>query len=151
MLSDLASFSFRLYTRVQLSNAIAQLRFALTGLTDFAAQISFSPRLPNTAILRSFVVDMSASIKLFSLEASRSIRVAWLLEELGVEWETKNYPRINNKAPPEYAGETKSALGKAPVLHDGDLVLVESGAICEVSPLSYQPVQGRISSYPSLG
>ena len=53
------------------------------------------------------------------------------MEELGLEYKNTSYPRVNNKAPAEYAKESRSSLGKAPVLHDGDLVLVESGAICE--------------------
>lgn len=65
------------------------------------------------------------------LETSRSQRVLWLLEELGIPYEIKFYKR-NKKtklAPPEL--KAIHPLGKSPVIVDGDLVLAESGAILE--------------------
>lgn len=70
-------------------------------------------------------------IKLYFLQSSRSIRIAWLLEELNLPYETIFFPRINNKAPPEFKQKSGSSLGKAPVLWDGELVVTESGAITE--------------------
>lgn len=70
-------------------------------------------------------------ITLYFLQASRSIRIAWLLEELGIEYEVKFWHRENNKAPKEYKDSCGSPLGKAPVLRDGDIVVHESGAILE--------------------
>ena len=65
------------------------------------------------------------------LERSRSQRIVWLLEELGLPYEIKRYKR-NPKtmlAPPEL--RAVHALGKAPVLvEDGD-VMIESGAIID--------------------
>lgn len=62
------------------------------------------------------------------LNDSRSQRILWLLEELGLEYEIKKYQRMpDHRAPPElYA---INPLGRAPVLTDGDLVIPESGAI----------------------
>jgi glutathione S-transferase len=62
------------------------------------------------------------------LAFSRSLRVLWLLEELGVDYELVSYARTAEfKAPPELA--KVHPLGKAPVIVDGDLTLAESSAI----------------------
>ena len=65
------------------------------------------------------------------LNNSRSQRILWLLEELGLEYQIKPYQR--NKAtmlaPPEL--RAVHPLGKSPVVSDGDQTLAESGAIIE--------------------
>jgi glutathione S-transferase len=65
------------------------------------------------------------------LNNSRSQRVLWLLEELGVEYEVKRYERdpATMLAPP--ALRAVHPLGKSPVITDGALTLAESGAILE--------------------
>jgi glutathione S-transferase len=65
------------------------------------------------------------------LNNSRSQRVLWLLEELGVPYEVKRYERNAQTmlAPPEL--KQVHPLGKSPVITDGDLTLAESGAIVE--------------------
>lgn len=65
------------------------------------------------------------------LNNSRSQRVLWLLEELGLEYEVKRYERNKQTllAPPEL--KAVHPLGKSPVVQDGDQVLAESGAIVE--------------------
>jgi glutathione S-transferase len=65
------------------------------------------------------------------LEQSRSHRVLWLLEELGVPYEIKLYKRDPKTilAPPELA--KVHPLGKSPVITDGEQVVAESGAILE--------------------
>jgi glutathione S-transferase len=65
------------------------------------------------------------------LETSRSHRVLWLLEELGVPYELKIYKRDprSRLAPPEL--KKIHPMGKSPVITDGDLVVAESGAILE--------------------
>ena len=65
------------------------------------------------------------------LENSRSQRILWLLEELGVEYEIKRYGRDKQTslAPPELT--EIHPLGKAPVVSDGDVTVAESGAIIE--------------------
>jgi glutathione S-transferase len=65
------------------------------------------------------------------LENSRSQRVLWLLEELGVPYEVRRYARDPKTmlAPPELRQVHR--LGKSPVITDGDLTLAESGAILE--------------------
>jgi len=70
-------------------------------------------------------------ITVHHLSNSRSQRVLWLLEELGVDYEVKRYERDPNTllAPP--ALRSVHPLGKSPVIADGDLTLAESGAIIE--------------------
>jgi glutathione S-transferase len=65
------------------------------------------------------------------LEHSRSHRVVWLLEELGVAYEIRRYPRDPGtlRAPPSLQGV--HPLGKAPTVVDGDRVFAESGAVLE--------------------
>ena len=70
-------------------------------------------------------------ITVHHLNNSRSQRVLWLLEELGIPYELRKYERNRATllAPPEL--KKVHPLGKAPVVTDGDLVLAESGAIVE--------------------
>jgi glutathione S-transferase len=65
------------------------------------------------------------------LNNSRSQRVLWLLEELGVPYEVKRYERDAKSmlAPPALLAI--HPLGKSPVITDGEIVLPESGAIIE--------------------
>lgn len=65
------------------------------------------------------------------LNNSRSQRILWLLEELGVEYEIKQYQRDPKTmlAPPEL--KAVHPLGKSPVITDGATVVAESGAIVE--------------------
>ena len=65
------------------------------------------------------------------LNNSRSQRILWLLEELGLPYEVKRYQRDANTmlAPPEL--RAVHPLGKSPVISDGDLTIAESGAIVE--------------------
>jgi glutathione S-transferase len=65
------------------------------------------------------------------LNNSRSQRILWLLEELGLEYEIKKYQRDPKTmlAPPEL--RAVHPLGKSPVIQDGDTIVAESGAIIE--------------------
>ncbi len=65
------------------------------------------------------------------LNNSRSQRVLWLLEELGLDYDIKRYQRDAKTmlAPPEL--RQVHPLGKSPVISDDNLVLAESGAIVE--------------------
>ena len=75
------------------------------------------------------------------LRISQSERIVWLCEELGLEYELKLYTRRsdNNLAPDEY--KALHPMGIAPVITDGDLVLGESGAICEYIDRKYGRAQ----------
>jgi glutathione S-transferase len=65
------------------------------------------------------------------LNNSRSQRILWLLEELGLPYEIKRYERDAQTmlAPPELL--KVHPLGKSPVITDGDATIAESGAIVE--------------------
>ena len=81
------------------------------------------------------------------LENSRSQRVLWLLETLGLAYEVKRYAR-NPKtmlAPPEL--KAVHPLGKSPVITDGERVIAESGAIIDYLVERYG--NGRLS--PAAG
>ncbi|MGQ0579559.1 MAG: glutathione S-transferase [Betaproteobacteria bacterium] len=65
------------------------------------------------------------------LNNSRSQRVLWLLEELGVEYDIKRYQRDPSTMLAPASLLTVHPLGKSPVITDGDLTLAESGAIIE--------------------
>lgn len=72
-------------------------------------------------------------ITVHHLNNSRSQRIIWLLEELGVKYDIKHYQRdeVTNLAPPEL--KAIHPLGKSPVITDtdGDRVIAETGAIVE--------------------
>ena len=70
-------------------------------------------------------------ITVHHLNNSRSQRILWLLEELGLEYEIKKYQRDPKSmlAPAEL--RAVHPLGKSPVIGDGDTVVAESGAIVE--------------------
>jgi glutathione S-transferase len=70
-------------------------------------------------------------ITVHHLNNSRSQRVLWLLEELGVPYEIKRYQRDpkTSLAPPELLAV--HPMGKSPVITEGDFTLAESGAILE--------------------
>ena len=76
------------------------------------------------------------------LNNSRSQRVLWLLEELGLEYEIVRYQRDAKTmlAPPEL--RAIHPLGKSPVITDGAAVVAESGAIVEYLVERYG--QGRL-------
>jgi len=65
------------------------------------------------------------------LENSRSQRILWMLEELGLPYEVKRYERNKQTmlAPPEL--KRVHPLGKSPVIEDGGTIVAETGAIIE--------------------
>ena len=78
-------------------------------------------------------MDLKApDITLYFLQASRSIRIAWLLEELGIEYKLHSWDRESSGlAPADFKQSSGALLGRAPVLKDGPLTIQESGAITE--------------------
>jgi glutathione S-transferase len=70
-------------------------------------------------------------IKVHHLENSRSQRILWLLEELGLPYEVVRYERDRKTmlAPPELA--RVHPLGKSPVIEDQGRAIAETGAIVE--------------------
>ncbi len=75
-----------------------------------------------------FQLRRGLMITLYGTQKSRALRVSWLLEELGIEWQF----HFIDFAKGENRSESFLALnpsGKMPVLTDGDFVLTESAAI----------------------
>ena len=70
-------------------------------------------------------------IKVHHLNDSRSQRVLWLLEELGLDYEVVRYERDakTRLAPPELIAV--HPLGKSPVIEDGAIKVAETGAVVE--------------------
>lgn len=67
-------------------------------------------------------------IKLYHSPLSRSVRIVWLLEELGLPYELHS-AALEPPAPKPYAQKTPS--GKVPTIEDDCVVMFESGAILE--------------------
>ncbi|WP_265570618.1 glutathione S-transferase family protein [Sphingomicrobium nitratireducens] len=64
------------------------------------------------------------------LENSRSQRLLWLLEELKLDYEIKRYERAKDMSAPDSLRKVHP-LGKSPILEEGEVTWVESGAILE--------------------
>ena len=77
-------------------------------------------------------------ITVHHLNESRSQRILWLLEELGLPYDIAFYKRdaVTRLAPPELM--KIHPLGKSPVITDGDKTIIESGAI--VLPFSREAI-----------
>ena len=92
-------------------------------------------------------------ITVHHLETSRSQRVLWLLEELGVPYTIKLYKRdpLTKLAPA--ALKAIHPLGKSPVIVDGFEVIAESGAILEYLVERYgAQAQGELAGLqPAVG
>lgn len=78
-----------------------------------------------------FIEKVKKMLTLYVLKQSRAQRIAWLLEELNLDYQIEFFDRDNKTklAPKEM--QKIHPLGKSPILKDDDLVLVESGAIVE--------------------
>lgn len=70
-------------------------------------------------------------ITVHHLNDSRSQRILWLCEELGVDYRITAYARdaVTRLAPPEL--KMVHPLGKSPIIEDGELKLTESGTIVD--------------------
>ena len=81
------------------------------------------------------------------LNESRSQRILWLLEELGLPYEIRFYERDaqTRLAPP--ALTAVHPLGNSPVLSDGDATIIESGAI--VDYIIRRHAGGRLAPDPA--
>ncbi len=86
---------------------------------------------PDDSPANTETLGEAAVITVHHLNNSRSQRVLWLLEELGVPYEIKRYERdaATMLAPP--ALRAVHPLGKSPVITDDGTTIAESGAIVE--------------------
>lgn len=74
------------------------------------------------------------------LNQSRSQRVLWALEELGVPYQIVRYQREKTMLAPDLLKQIHP-LGKSPVVEDNGLILAESGAILEYLQETYDTEQ----------
>ena len=80
------------------------------------------------------------------LNNSRSQRVLWLLEELGLPYEIKHYKRDTKTMLAPASLKAVHPLGKSPVISDSGRVIAETGAIIEY--LVERHGRGRLSPVP---
>jgi glutathione S-transferase len=83
-------------------------------------------------------------VKLYHAPLTRSIRIYWLLEELGVPYELLLVKFAPGKLPFAQA----APYGKVPAIEDGDVVMFESGAILEYLLEKYG--KGRLAPAPGM-
>ncbi len=81
-------------------------------------------------------------IKLYHATRTRSFRIVWLLEELGIPYELEKMAFV----PPQTAFAQASPFGKFPAIEDGELTMFESGAILEYLIERYG--NGRLAPAP---
>jgi glutathione S-transferase len=85
-------------------------------------------------------------ITLYHLDRSRSERIIWLLEELGLDYKVELFLRRPDLYGPD-SMKQMHALGRAPVIEDGDTKLAESGAIVQYLLARYGA--GRLDVAPA--
>ncbi|KAK7544580.1 glutathione S-transferase [Phyllosticta citribraziliensis] len=89
-------------------------------------------------------------ITLCFLQSSRSIRTAWLLEELSLDYDVKFSDRMaDGRASQEDRDAVGTAMGKFPTIKDGDDVVMESGAITQYLCEKYDKLHRLIPSDPA--
>jgi glutathione S-transferase len=86
------------------------------------------------------------TLTVYHLQNSRSQRVLWLLEELGVSYDVKRFERDPATLLAPDALRSIHPLGKAPIIKDGPVTLAESGAIVEYLVTTYG--RGRLVPPP---
>jgi glutathione S-transferase len=85
-------------------------------------------------------------ITVHHLNDSRSQRILWLMEELGLPYEIRKYQRLETRlAPPEL--KAIHPVGKAPVITDDGRTVFESGAIIDYLIRRYG--KGRLQPDPA--
>jgi glutathione S-transferase len=82
-------------------------------------------------------------IKLYYAPRTRSVRILWLLEELGLPYALE---RVDFLPPAQRFFSQRTPLGKLPTIEDGDVVMCESGAIVEYILERYG--EGRLAPAP---
>jgi glutathione S-transferase len=81
-------------------------------------------------------------IKVYHAPLTRSVRIIWLLEELGVPYQLERVAFT----PPTVPFSQKTPYGKVPAIEDGEVTMIESGAILEYLLERYG--EGRLAPAP---
>ena len=92
-------------------------------------------------------------LTLHHLENSQSIRILWLLEELGADYHIQHYRRDGETSLAPESFKQLHIIGTSPLISDGELVLPESNAIIDyimdkygdggLRPMPGEPVRAR--------
>jgi glutathione S-transferase len=69
-------------------------------------------------------------LTLYILQNTLAFRIAWLLEELGIDYELKFAERREDRSVPPSLG-VPTTIGKSPAIKDDDINVGELGAITE--------------------
>jgi glutathione S-transferase len=69
-------------------------------------------------------------LTIYHLESSRSGRIIWLAEELGIDYVVETFKRTAEFLPPASYRDLHP-LGRSPIVSEGGVLLAESNAICE--------------------
>jgi glutathione S-transferase len=69
-------------------------------------------------------------MKIYFAPNSRAVRIVWLFEELGLDYELDMF-RLGDKRMREGEYKKVHPMGRVPALEDGDITIFESGAIVE--------------------
>ena len=69
-------------------------------------------------------------MKVYYAPNTRAVRIVWLLEELGLDYEIERF-RLGDKSMREPGYLAVHPMGRVPALEDGDVTMFESGAIVE--------------------
>lgn len=75
-------------------------------------------------------------MKLYYAPESRAVRVAWILEELGLEYDVHKFS-LGERSMREAEYLALHPMGRVPTLEDGDIRLFESGAIIQYLELVF--------------
>jgi glutathione S-transferase len=102
--------------------------------------------VPDLSVFGQLISDKGTMITVHHLNNSRSQRVLWLLEELGLEYELKRYERDPQTMLAPASLRAVHPLGKSPVISEGGVTIAESGAIMEY--LIERHGQGRLIPPP---
>lgn len=76
-------------------------------------------------------------ITIFGGQTSRSLRIAWLLEEMGLSYRIRHVDMLSEAEDPEFLAANPASY--IPVLQDGDVTMVESIAMMEYLMARYGP------------
>ncbi len=76
-------------------------------------------------------------LTVYHLSNSRSDRIVWLVEELGVDYQLERFERDPETGRAPASLQALHPFARSPLVRDGDLLLSESGAIIETLAAKY--------------
>ena len=92
------------------------------------------------------LIKTGINMKLHHAPNTRSVRIVWLLEELGLSYDLELY-KLGDPGMRSSEYLKVHPMGRVPVLEDGDTKIFESGAIVQYVLAKYG--EGKLSPIPS--